>query len=201
MNAFRISALLALAFCLAACGSSHKLSHKTARKRILNLGLIEIQDKNLEIQKVSQLGSNQAVAEANLNVVFQLSRNSQGKWEVEAVRLSDRNWVRVATLHRALDSARDQQTRQDLNQLARGIREFKKTNGEYPPAENLGSMIDLLFPQYMADSIRFDAWGRPLILKRSHPRGLQLLSVGADGIRDTGDDIVLPVSPGTGRSP
>ncbi len=191
MNAFRTSVLLALAFCLAACGSSHKLSHKTARKRILNLGLIEIQDKKLEIQNVLQSGSNRAVAEANLNMVFQLSRNSRGKWEVEAVRFSDRNWVRIETLRRALDSARGQQTRQDLHKLAKGIREFKKTNGEYPKAETLESLTDLLFPRHMATLIRFDAWGRPLILKHGDPQNLQILSLGADGIRDTDDDIVL----------
>ena len=191
MKAFRTSALLALVCFLTACASSHKLSHQTARKRILKLGLMEIEDKSLEIRKVSQSGSKQAVVEASLNMVFQLSRNSRGKWEVEAVRFSDRNWIRVETLRQALDLARDRQTRQDLSKLVRGIREFKKTHGEHPKAENLSGLTDLLFPRHMAASIRFDAWGRPLILERSGPQGLQILSSGADGIRGNEDDITL----------
>ena len=191
MNGLRIFALLALVCCIMGCASSRKLSHETARKRILKLGLLEIEDKSLEIRKVSQPGTNQAIAEANLKMVFQLSRNSRGKWEVEAVRLSDGNWVRIDTLRQALDTTRNQQTRQDLSKLVEGIREYEKTHGEYPQARDLSGLIDLLFPRHMAASIRFDAWGRPLVLQRTGPKGLRILSLGADGIRGNEDDIAL----------
>ena len=191
MKRIRTSALLVLVCCVTACASTHKLSHKTARKKILQLGLIEIEDKSLEIRKISQSGSKQAVAEASLNMAFQLSRNSRGKWDVNSVRLSDKNWIRVKTLHKALDLARDQQTRQDLSKLVKGIREYKKTHGENPPAENLSGLIDLLFPRHIPTSIRFDAWGRPLILQRTGSENLQILSLGADGIRGNKDDITL----------
>ena len=191
MNGFRILALLAFACCLAACASSRKLSPDTARARILKLGLMEIEGKTLEVRKVRQIGGKQAVAEASLNMVFQLARNSRGKWEVEAVRFSDGNWVQVETLRQALDLTRDRQTRQDLGKLVQAIKEYKAVHGKYPQADNLSGLNDLLFPRHMATSIRFDAWGRPLILQRTGPQGLQILSSGADGIRGNKDDISL----------
>jgi len=192
MNGFRIFALLALVCCLTACASSRKLSPETARTRILNLGLMEIEGKTLEVRKVRQIGGKQAVAEASLNMVFQLTRNSRGKWEVEAVRFSDGNWVQVETFRQALDMTRERQTRQDLSKLVNGIEEYKKIHGRYPRAESLSGLNDLLFPRHMATSIRFDAWGRPFILQRTGPEGLQILSSGADGIRGNEDDISLP---------
>ncbi|MDE2965241.1 MAG: type II secretion system protein GspG [Acidobacteriota bacterium] len=191
MNGFRIIALLALVCCLAACASSRKLSPDTARTRILKMGLMEIEGKTLEVRKVRQVGGKQAVAEASLNMVFQLTRNSRGKWEVEAVRFSDGNWVQVETLREALDMTRDRQTRQDLGKLVKGINEYKKIHGDYPRADNLSGLNDLLFPRHMGTSIRFDAWGRPLILQRTGPEGLLILSLGADGIRGSEDDISL----------
>ena len=191
MNGFRIFALLALACCLAACASSRKLSPDTARARILKLGLMEIEGKTLEVRKVRQIGGKHAVAEASLNMVFQLTRNSRGKWEVEAVRFSDGNWVQVETLRQALDMTRERQTRQNLEKLVKGIEEYRKTHGDYPQAYNLSGLNDLLFPRHMATSIRFDAWGRPLILRRTGSGGLQILSSGADGIRGSEDDISL----------
>ena len=191
MNGFRMVALLALVCSLAACASSRKLSPDTARSRILKLGLMEIEGKTLEVQKVRQLGGRQAVAEASLNMVFQLTRNSRGKWEVEAVRFSDGNWVQVETLRQALDVTRVRQTRQDLSRLVQGIEEYRKVHGEFPKADDLSGLNDLLFPRHMATSIRFDAWGRPLMLQRTGPEGLQILSSGADGIRGNEDDISL----------
>ena len=191
MNGLRISALLALVCCIAACASSRKLSPDTARTRILKLGLMEIEGKTLEVLKVRQVGGKQAVAEASLNMVFQLARNSRGKWEVEAVRFSDGNWVQVETLRQALDMTRDRQTRQDLSKLVKAIKEYKAVHGKYPRADNLSGLNDLLYPRHMATSIRFDAWGRPLILQRTGPEGLQILSSGADGVRGNKDDISL----------
>ena len=191
MNGFRIFALAALVGCLAACASSRKLSPDTARTRILKLGLMEIEGKTLEVLKVRQVGGKQAVAEASLNMVFQLTRNSRGRWEVEAVRFSDGNWVQVETLRQALDMTRDRQTRQDLSELVKAIKEYKAVHGKYPQADSLSGLNDLLFPRHMATSIRFDAWGRPLILQRTGPEGLQILSLGADGVRGNKDDISL----------
>lgn len=191
MNGFRIFALLALVCCLAACASSRKLSPDTARTRILKLGLMEIEGKTLEVQKVRQVGGKHAVAEASLNMVFQLARNSRGRWEVEAVRFSDGNWVQVETLRQALDLTRKRQTRQDLSKLVQAIKEYQTVHGKYPQAHNLSGLNDLLFPRHMNTSIRFDAWGRPLVLRRAGPEGLQILSSGADGIRGSKDDISL----------
>ena len=51
MNTLRFF-LMVLIFILVACGSSHKLSNKIARKKIQELGLVEFNDKELDIQNI-----------------------------------------------------------------------------------------------------------------------------------------------------
>ena len=59
MNTLRFF-LMVLIFILVACGSSHKLSNKIARKKIQELGLVEFNDKELDIQQwtlLTELGN------------------------------------------------------------------------------------------------------------------------------------------------
>ena len=190
MSVTWIPVLLSLIFFLTACGSSHKLSQKTAHKTIRQLGLIDLKDRELEIQKITQSGNHQAVVEANLQMAFLMSTDSEGTWSVTSFRLADRNWVNVKTFLRALELIKSQQTRKDLSNLAAGLREFKQKNRHYPTVETLINLADLLFPRYMSTLVRYDGWGRELILQHSSKQSLTIISLGADGIRDTADDIV-----------
>ena len=182
--------LLSLMFFLTACGASHKLSQKTAHKTIRQLGLIELKDRELEIQKITQSGNHQAVVEANLQMAFLMSTDSEGTWSVTSFRLADRNWVNVKTFLRAIELIKNQQTRKDLNNLAAGLRKFKRENGHYPTVEKLVNLADVLFPRYMPTLVRYDGWGRELILQHNSKQSLTIISLGTDGIQDTADDIV-----------
>src|SRR6185436_9706110 len=80
---------------LAGCGASRKLSEHTAKEKILELGLLDLKDKQIQVQRIIHAGENQAVAEASLQMVFQLSKTKGKDWQVNAVRLGDRDWVSV----------------------------------------------------------------------------------------------------------
>jgi hypothetical protein len=49
----------------------------------------------------------------------------------------------------------------------------------------------MLHPSYMSDLVRMDGWGRPIVYE---PNGatFRLVSLGADGLQGTPDDIVMP---------
>ena len=196
MNTLRIFFLLVPIAILASCGSSHKLTNKIAQKRIRELGLVQLNNKELEIKTISRVGSRQAVAEANLKMAFQLSKNSSNQWKVEAIRLGHRNWINVKTFLQALDLTRNQQTQKDLHQLVEGIKKFEIKKGYYPKIKrtiNIVSLTDILFPQYIGTLIRFDGWGQEFIVQFKDAEVIRIISSGPDGVPGTKDDISVPL--------
>lgn len=195
MNTLRFF-LVVLILLLVSCGSSHKLSNKITREKIQELGLVEFKDKELEIQRISQAGSKQAVAEVNLKMAFQLSKNSSNQWEIEAIRLGHRNWINVKIFLHALDISRGEQTRKDLHRLVTGIKTFENINGFYPKIKKTISIVtltDILFPQYLNTLIRYDGWGQEFIVQRRDIGSIRIISTGPDMVLGTEDDISLMI--------
>jgi len=174
-----------------ACSVSQKLSHDKAREKIQEIGLIQLNDKDIQVKEIVQSGDDQAVAEANLNMAFKLSRNKGEDWQVNALRLGDRNWLDIKSFRLALDEVRARQTRESLAKLLTAIKLFEQKNGKYPQVRNVVELTDLLVPNFLSEMIRYDAWNRELVFISSSSNSFQLISLGADGIRGTADDIVL----------
>ena len=80
-----------LVLLLTGCSASQKLSQGKAREKIRELGLVQLEGKEVEVEKVVQSGEDQAVAEANLRLVFKLSKRRRRDWQVDAIRLGDRS--------------------------------------------------------------------------------------------------------------
>jgi type II secretion system (T2SS) protein G len=176
---------------LAGCGAaSRKLSQDKVKEKIQELGLIELKGEQVEIKNISQNAGSQAVAEANFRLALKLSRAEGRDWQIDAVRLGDRNWLEVKTFLAALSEVRARETRENLQKLLEGLRKFKEKNGKHPQAQNIVKLTDILFPAYMSEIIRYDAWNRELIFNSTRPDSFELLSLGADGVRVTPDDIV-----------
>ena len=91
----------------------------------------------------------------------------------------------------ALDEARTRETRESLQKLLGGLREYKGANGQYPQADSIVKLTDLLVPTYMSEVIRYDGWNREFIFNLTDSNSFQLRSLGPDGIRGTADDIVV----------
>jgi len=180
-----------LVLLLTGCSASQKLSQGKAREKIRELGLVQLEGKEVEVEKVVQSGEDQAVAEANLRLVFKLSKRRRRDWQVDAIRLGDRSWMEIRTFLSALDEARTRETRESLQKLLGGLREYKGANGQYPQADSIVKLTDLLVPTYMSEVIRYDGWNREFIFNLTDSNSFQLLSLGPDGIRGTADDIVV----------
>jgi hypothetical protein len=176
---------------LAGCGASHKLSQDKVKEKIQELGLAELEGEQVEIENITQNAGSQAVAEANFRLALKLSRAEGRDWQIDAVRLGDRNWLEVKTFLAALSEVRARETRENLQKLLEGLRKFKEKNGKYPQAQNIVKLTDILFPVYMSEIIRYDAWNQELIFNSTNSDSSELLSLGADGVRGTSDDIVL----------
>jgi type II secretion system (T2SS) protein G len=178
---------------LAGCGAaSHKLSQNKVKEKIQELGLVELKSEQLKIENISQNSGSQAVAEVNFRLALKLSRAEGKDWRIDAVRLGDRNWLEVNTFLAALNEVRARETRENLQKLFEGLRKFKEKTGKYPEAQNIVKLTDILFPAYTPEIIRYDAWNRELIFNSTSSGSFELLSLGADGVRGTSDDIVLP---------
>jgi hypothetical protein len=179
---------------LQACGASQKLSEGKATDKIRELGFLQSQGKDLKVQKIIQSGSDQAVAEVTLQLAFRLSRGKGQDWGVSAIRLGDRDWIDAATFLTMLNEIRTRQTRESLERLQEGIRNYHQKTGVYPPATNIVKLTDLVFPNYMAELIRDDAWNRPLAVKSREDHSVEITSSGPDGILGNSDDIILSSS-------
>jgi hypothetical protein len=174
-----------------ACAVSKQLSRDKAREKIQALGLIQLADKDIQIKQIVQSGDDQAVAEADLSMAFRLSRAKDGDWQVNALRLGDRNWLDIKAFISALNDVRLRETRENLTKLLNGMKLFKEKNGEYPQARNIVELTDILVPNFMAEMIRYDGWNREFVVSFTSPDSFELISLGADGIRGTADDTVV----------
>ena len=179
---------------LVGCGASRKLSEDTAKEKILELGLLDLKDKQIQVQRVVHAGEDQAVAEANVQMAFRLSKAKGKDWQVNAVRLGDRDWIDTQAFLGALNEVRVRQTRYSLERIQEGIRKYQAKQGALPAVSDIVKLTDLLFPEYMAEVVRYDAWNNELRVN-SAGSTFQLSSAGPDGIAGNDDDIHLDIRP------
>jgi hypothetical protein len=188
----RLCALIFLSFgVLQACGASQKLSEAKAKEKIRELGLIEFKDKQIGVQKIVHAGEDQAVAEANLQLAFRLSKSKDQDWQVDAIRLGDRDWIETKALLSALNEVRVRQTRESLQRLQEGIQKYREKTGTLPDASTIVKLTDTLFPNYMREVVRYDAWNHELTVRVTGANSWEIISAGPDGILGNGDDISL----------
>ena len=188
----RLCILLALCIgLLAACGASRRLSQDKAREKIQELGLAEFNDKQIQVEKIVHSGEDQAVVEANITLAFRLSKSKGKDWQVNAIRLGDRNWMDMKAFQAALNEVKTRMTRESLQRLQEALKKFREKTGSYPQAKSIVKLTDILFPVYMPEVIRYDGWNRELILNSTTASSYEVLSLGPDGIRGSSDDITL----------
>jgi hypothetical protein len=191
LSSFTMVLLLCCVLGHSACAVSQQLSRDKARDRIQELGLIQFADKDVQIKEIVQSGDDQAVAEVNLSLAFRLSRAKSGEWQVNALRLGDRNWLDIKAFISALNEVRLRETRENLTKLLNGMKLFKEKSGKYRQARNIVELTDILVPNFMSEMIRHDGWNRELVVSFTSPDSFELISLGADGVRGTADDIVM----------
>lgn len=157
------------------------------------MGTSSLVPSSVSIRRVVSQNGNRAIAETTVELAFQFERDSEGSpWRIASVRLGDQNWVSVAELITALNETRRKTTAASMEKLVAGVAAYRqRNNGTVPTATNIQDLADILHPQYMSDLVLEDAWGRQIQVESS-TSGLRFHSLGADGRRDTPDDVVFP---------
>jgi hypothetical protein len=176
---------------LPACTSA-RLSHDEARKKIAAIGQSSLVPDAIEIRRIVSQSDTSAIAEATVTLAFQFKRpNTNAEWRIEAVRLGDRDWISLDELIAGINEGRRRTTVQAMQELAAGIEKYRSANGTLPPAKDIVSLTDMLYPGYMSRLIREDGWGNPIIYETTVNSTFRLVSPGADRRRGTPDDVVV----------
>jgi hypothetical protein len=175
-----------------ACGSSRLLNEGKVKDRLEHLGTGELGGKDIQVTSVSQTGDSQAVAETKIKATFQFHRAKGGDWQVEAIRLGDRDWVELSAFLQALNGVRAAQTMDRMQKLADGIEKYREKTGHLPAVNDILKLTDMLVPAYMNEVIRYDGWNKELTYRSKGADAFQLSSSGADGIAGNSDDITIP---------
>src|SRR5213593_4662487 len=179
--------------CLVLCScTSARLSHDEARKKIAEIGRSNLVPDAIEIRRIVSQSDTQAIAEATITLAFQFKRDApDSEWRIQAVRLGDRDWISLDELLAAINEGRRRETAAALDKIAVAIAKYRDSNGSIPSARDIVGLTDVLHPLYMPELIRQDAWGNPIDYEITGGSGFRLLSRGPDGLRGTGDDIIV----------
>lgn len=180
--------------------AGNELSSKQVRHLIARMGGMTLAPEQVHIRRIDMgFGGRDAVVEALVQTGFKLTRENR-EWVVTHVRTGDRQWESVELITTAVAAEKIKRTKADLDQVAQAVVAYHRDNGAYPPAAGFSELIDTLLPRYLNRIIREDYWHQSYVYSLT-PGGFQLLSLGPDGKRGTGDDIVIargaPARPAT----
>jgi hypothetical protein len=164
------------------------LGAREARDKIAQAVGLE-NPNNVHIKSISAMGS-EAIVEAQFTAAFRFKTDKDGKWQPLEVRTGDRLWESIELIQTAIQKEKALRTTADLRTLATALEAYRRDKGSYVQAETGAALIDTLSARYLVSIIRLDAWSREIWYKGTSS-GYRLLSAGADGKPDTGDDIVF----------
>ena len=184
-------ACLALLALLAAPGCSPSLNRYQAKEILADLPELKDVQKQIEFQSEISLVPGHTTVTAKIPVTFLLVEEGK-KWHVDEIRLTDRQWVKVADLRRALEDKRWLDTQFAMLELAKGLAACYHATYAFPQAKDIVQLTDGLMPRYMSQLVRTDAWGTDFSYQAlSGGARYQLASAGPDRKFRTADDLVL----------
>lgn len=181
---------------LASCGGP--VSSRVVREQVASLGGAELSPDDVEVQRIIQQTSTQAVAEFTVQMGGQYVRQADGDWELVSIRLGNDDWVDLARFEAALARVEIEETASNLRMLAGGVEAYQRVNGSWPVITPDSSLPDLLHPTFVPELVREDAWGEAFLYQASGD-GFRIRSSGPDQLEGTDDDI--EVSGPSGDSP
>ena len=169
-------------------------SVKRARCLLGALLGVEVPSDSVRIQEVDPLPiplapQPSAVVIAWIRVDARLLNGSKG-WRVEELRTGKREWVKLELLVASINAEKQQQTRADLESVARALELYRGERGFYVVSDKHSVVVDHLHPRYLPRIIRVDPWHQPYKYdgQRDH---FTLRSSGPDGKDNTADDITI----------
>lgn len=171
---------------LSGCGRS--LERQT-RDQLRTLGGAELDARAVEVTNARASGG-RATADVTIRTAVTL-RHQGNQWVLDEVRLGDRRWEKVDRIVQALEQARSEETRRQMDKILAGIASYRSAHGRLPELDSFVELIDLLNPEFLDEVIRLDGWQNPFHFKQEDDGTLELRSDGPDGKRGTDDDLVI----------
>lgn len=167
-------------------------SVKRVRCLLGSLLSVQVPSDSIRIQEVAPLAiplapQPSAVVVAWIRVDARLLNGSKG-WEVGELRTGTGEWVKLDSMIVALNEAKQQQAREELESMAKALELFRGERGFYIVSEQHSVAIDHLNPRFLAQVIRVDPWHQPYRYDGQRDR-FTLRSSGPDGKDNTADDI------------
>lgn len=158
-------------------------------KAIQTFDGLSLKKEQIEILEIRELGDT-IVAEIRVNTAVRLVKE-KSKWRIAEIRLADRKWENADHILMLLEKQRKEATRIRLEELNQGVHRYIESEGKVPSVRTSRELVDSLYPEFVDNLVCLDAWSNPLIYKALSIREYRLISVGADGIQGTSDDISL----------
>jgi Type II secretion system (T2SS), protein G len=199
MRYVRFSQTLAASLAVAAmvsCGGP--VPSRVVREQVASLGGAELSPDDVQVERIIQQTSTQAVAEFTVQMAGQYVRNAEGDWELVSIRLGTDDWVDLSRFEDALTRVEIEETASNLRMLAAGIEAYQRANGDWPATTPESGLPDLLHPTFVPELVREDAWGQAFLYEASG-NTFRIRSSGPDQLDGTDDDI--EVSGPAGDSP
>ncbi len=188
--------LIAAGLMIAATGvlavtlAAETLSVRKARELLQHIAGATLNKDQVQIKKIeSGIGGGGAIVEAQIETSFRVAKGKDG-WEIVEVRLGDRQWESFELIEEAIKREKARRTTGLMQKLAEGLTAYQREHGQYATTDEIAELLDYLSPRFMSTPIRFDLWGREFEYRGS-ASGYRLYSAGADGKKETGDDLVI----------
>ena len=182
-------AVLLSTLLLIACGG-RSLNKNAARNLIANSPITNFDKEDVYVESITQISPSEALVETRLKAALRLEK-VRGEWIIREVRLGDRPWEKLDDVLTALKAVQTEETRKMLETIATAVGQYRLKNGSLPTFRDYVTLSDKLYPDYLAQLIRNDAWNRPLAAQLVGMNTIRLTSAGPDGKFDTPDDIEL----------
>lgn len=197
-NRKRTVRLLVAGACAVVCAGSgwwlaraaDELDLREARGVLQRLFGADLKRDQVRIRKISPapFGSS-VIVEAQIETAFRFERDGEN-WKVAEMRLGDRQWESIDLVTEAVRREKLRRTAVLLSRMAESLNNYRQANGGYVATEEIGRLLDELFPRYLNPLIRFDLWGTPLSYQGS-ATSYRLVSAGPDRQAGTPDDLVI----------
>lgn len=185
-----IFVLLLLVSSAAVWSASGGLTAKEARELLRKLGGADLKPEQVRIKTISGgIGGSDTIVEAQIETAVRF-KQTKGQWQVEDIRLGDRNWESVELVLEGVKREKIRRTEAVLQKVATALDAYRKDKGGYFEGAEFAALLDKLSPAYLPVPARFDLWGQELKYE-GKTSGYKLYSLGPDRKAGTTDDLVI----------
>lgn len=170
--------------------ASGGLTAREARDLLRKLGGADLKAEQVRIKTISGgLGGSDTIVEAQIETAVRF-KQTRGQWQVEDIRLGDREWESVELVLEGVKREKIRRTEALLQKVATALEAYRKDRGSFFDGVEFATLLDKLSPAYLPVPVRFDLWGQELKYE-GKSSGYKLYSLGPDRRPGTDDDLVI----------